>query len=102
MAVGMLLMGEAVTRDTYMQLTEQMFGNYPMREDQAPDGLLVHTAGATDQGWYVYDIWESPEHFQRFAESKLGPAVETLDLPAGSRPDPQFFPIETLVKGPAL
>lgn len=102
MAVGMLLMGEEVTRDTYKQLTEQMFGNYPMREDQSPDGLLLHTAGAGEQGWYVYDIWESPEHFQRFAESKLGPAVETLGLPAGSRPEPQFHPIETLVKGPAL
>ena len=45
MAVGMLLAGEAVTRDTYVQVTEKMFGNYPMRSDQAPEGLILHTAG---------------------------------------------------------
>jgi hypothetical protein len=45
MAVGMLLAGEGVTQESYRQLTEAMFGNYPMREDQSPDGLIVHTAG---------------------------------------------------------
>lgn len=103
MAVGMLLAGEAVTRDSYTQLTEAMFGNSPMREDQSPDGLLLHTAGQGEQGWYVYDIWESQEHFQRFVESKLGPAMQTLaGGDEGPRPEPQFFPIETVVKGPAL
>jgi hypothetical protein len=102
MAVGMLLAGEAVTRDSYTQVTEKMFGSYPMREDQSPDGLILHTAGQGEQGWYVYDVWESKEHFQRFVESKLGPALQEIDAAGGSRPEPQFFPIETLVKGPAL
>jgi hypothetical protein len=57
MAVGMLLAGEGVTEESYRQLTEEMFGSYPMREDQAPDGCLVHTAGQGEQGWYIYDIW---------------------------------------------
>jgi hypothetical protein len=101
MAVGMLLAGEAVTRDTYTQVTEKMFGGYPMREDQAPDGLILHTAGESAQGWYVYDVWESQEKFQRFAESKLGPALQEIGA-EGARSEPQFFPIETMVKGPAL
>jgi hypothetical protein len=102
MAVGMLLAGEGVSRESYEQVTEKMFGGYPMSEAQAPDGLLLHTAGQSDQGWYVYDVWESQEHFQRFVESKLGPALEELAVGGGERPQPQFFPIETLVKGPAL
>lgn len=102
MAVGMLLAGEGVTEESYRELTKAMFGDYPMREDQSPDGLLVHTAGASDQGWYVYDVWESPEHFQRFVEDKLGPAIETTGAGGGARPEPQFFPIATLVRGPAL
>jgi hypothetical protein len=102
MAVGMLLAGEAVTKDTYTQVTEKMFGSYPMREEQSPDGLMMHTAGQSDQGWYVYDIWESKEAFQSFVESKLGPALQEVGAGATSRPEPQFFPIETLVKGPAL
>ena len=102
MAVGMLLAGEGVTEESYRQLTEAMFGNYPMREEQSPEGLIMHTAGQGDQGWYVYDIWESREHFQRFTEGKLGPAIETTGAAGGARPEPQFFPIQTLVKGPAL
>jgi hypothetical protein len=102
MAVGMLLAGEGVTEESYRQLTEAMFGNYPMREDQSPDGLIVHTAGQSEQGWYVYDLWESQDHFQRFVADKLGPAIESTGAGGGARPEPQFFPIETLVKGPAL
>ncbi|HEY2310662.1 MAG TPA: hypothetical protein VGH46_06065 [Gaiellaceae bacterium] len=102
MAVGMLLAGEGVTEDSYRQLTEAMFGNFPMREDQAPDGALLHTAGQSEQGWYIYDVWESQEHFQRFVADKLGPAMESIGAGGGARPEPQFFPIATLVKGPAL
>jgi len=99
MAVGMLLAGPGVTKDSYMQLTEAMFGNHPMREDQSPDGLIMHTAGEGDQGWYVYDIWESKEHFERFLEGQLGPAVQELGADAGGAPTPQFFGIDTLVWG---
>ena len=104
MAVGMLLAGEAITGDTYKQLTEAMFGAFPMPESEAPEGLILHTAGESDQGWYVYDVWESQGHFQRFVENKLGPAMAASGAGdgAGGRPEPQFFPIETLVKGPAL
>jgi hypothetical protein len=102
MAVGMLLAGEPVTRDTYAQLTEKMFGSYPMREDQSPEGLLLHTAGQSDQGWYIYDVWESQDHFQRFVEGKLRPAIDELGIEGGDQLQPQFFPIETIVKGPAL
>jgi hypothetical protein len=98
----MLLAGVGVTEESYRALTEAMFGNYPMREEQAPEGLLVHTAGAGEQGWYVYDIWESQGHFERFVADKLGPAIEATGADSGGRPQPQFFPIDTLVTGPAL
>jgi hypothetical protein len=103
MAVGMLLSGEGVTRESYVALTEAMFGQYPMSEDKAPDGLLIHTAGESEQGFYIYDVWESPEHFQRFAEATLAPALATLPGAGdGPQPQPMFFPIEALVKGPSL
>jgi hypothetical protein len=102
MAVGMLLSGDGVTEDSYRQLTEAMFGNHPMREDQAPDGLLLHTAGQSEQGWYIYDVWDSQDKFQRFVAEKLGRAIESTGAGDGASPQPLFFPIETLVKGPAL
>jgi hypothetical protein len=101
MAIGMLLAGEGVTRDTYMQLTETMFGSAPMRAEQSPDGLIVHSAGQSDDGWYVYDIWESEDHVRRFLDTKLGPAMQELGAGDGA-PQPQFFPIEVLVEGRAL
>lgn len=102
MAVGMLLSGEGVTEDMYRQATEKMFGTYPMPEEDSPEGLLLHTAGQSAQGWYIYDVWESPEHFQRFVEGRLGPALQEVVGEGGPQPEPQFFPIATLVKGPAL
>ena len=100
MAVGMLLAGPAVTRDSYVQVTEKMFGNYPMRSDQAPEGLILHTAGETPEGFYIYDVWESKEHFQRFNETHVGPAMQEIlgdAQPEGPTPEPQYYKVEVLV-----
>ena len=102
MAVGMLLAGPGVTRESYVQLTEEMFGSFPMTDEQSPEGLLLHTAGQGDQGWYVYDVWESEAAFRRFLETQLGPAIERSGAGGGERPQPQFFPIEVYAKGAAL
>ena len=101
MAVGMLLAGEGVSRDAYVGVTEKMFGNYPMRSEQSPEGLILHTAGETSEGWYIYDVWESRDHFLRFNEQQVGPAMQ--ELMGGEQaegqpvPQPQFFDIEVLV-----
>jgi hypothetical protein len=81
--------------------------NYDAINDRIPgppEGLIVHTAGFGEDGTFrIYDVWESKEHFQRFVESKLGPAMEASGgEAAGGQLEPQFFPVEVLVKGPAL
>ncbi len=44
-----------------------------------PDGLIAHTARFDGETLKVLDIWESPEAFGAFAESRLGPGIaETL------------------------
>jgi hypothetical protein len=97
MAVGMLLNLPGVTQEQYEQVTEKIFGQYPMRADQAPDGLRMHSAGTGEDGWYVYDIWDSPEHFQRFAEQHVGPAMAEVVGEGGPPPQPQFFPVHGFV-----
>jgi hypothetical protein len=99
MAVGMLLAGPGITEESYKQLSEKMFGNFPMTKEQSPDGLIIHSAGQSDQGYYVYDVWESKEHFQRFVDGQLGPAVQELGADGDGAPTPQFFGIDTLVWG---
>src|SRR5438067_12114850 len=73
MAVGVLTAAPEFTKQLYDDVTEKMFGHAsPMREDEAPEGLIVHSAGQGEQGYYVYDVWESREAFERFMEEKLG------------------------------
>ncbi len=97
MAVGMLMNLPGVTQAQYEQVNQNLWGRSSMEPEDAPDGLIVHTAGATPDGWYVYDIWESKEHFQRFAEGKLGEATQAV---AGGQMggEPQFFEIHSLVQ----
>jgi hypothetical protein len=72
MAVGVLTAAPEFTKQIYDDVTEKMFGHAsPIREDEAPEGLIVHSAGQGEQGYYVYDIWESGEAFERFMEEKL-------------------------------
>ena len=44
-------------------------------EGNPPEGLIFHSAGPIEDGWGVIDFWESREHFDRFQESRLGPAI---------------------------
>src|SRR5262245_20295599 len=98
MAVGILMAAPEFTRQVYNDVTARKFGHpAPMREDEAPEGLILHSAGQGEQGFYVYDIWESREAFGRFMEEKLGPAIaEVMGGPPPEGGAPQFFPIEVL------
>jgi hypothetical protein len=56
-----------------------------------PDGLIAHSARFDGDTLKILDIWESPEAFGAFAESKLGPTIgETLGDDAPPAPEPKF------------
>ena len=99
MAVGVLMEGREFTKQNYEDVTEKMFGHAaPIREDEAPEGLIAHSAGPGEEGYYVYDIWESREAFERFMAERLGPAlVEVIGGPPPEDGAPQYFPIDVLV-----
>jgi len=52
------------------------------------DGLILHLAGPTDEGFRIIDVWDSEEAFKRFEVERLQPAVAALGGPA--RPQPTF------------
>jgi hypothetical protein len=96
----MLQAWSGFTQEMYEGITEKMFGHAPMEESDAPEGLIVHSAGKTPGGWYVYDIWESREAFERFMNDRLMPAVGELmgsDFQPPEEARPQFFEVEVLV-----
>jgi hypothetical protein len=99
MAVGVLIAAPELTKQVYDAVTEKAFGHAaPIGDDEAPEGLIVHSAGPGEQGYYIYDIWESREAFDRFMTEKMGPAIaEVMGGPPPESGAPQFFPIDVLV-----
>jgi hypothetical protein len=43
-----------------------------------PEGLILHAAGPTDEGFRIIGIWESEEAWQRFREDRLDPRAEAV------------------------
>lgn len=44
--------------------------------DEVPEGLLVHVAGRTDEGFRMIDVWESKDAWGRFRDGRLQPIVD--------------------------
>ncbi|OUC93859.1 hypothetical protein [Streptomyces swartbergensis] len=56
-------------------------------------GLISHTSAPTPNGWYVADVWESEEAFQRFTEIVL-PLLREAGAP---EVEPKIYPVFNLV-----
>ena len=61
---------------------------------QAPAGLLIHTAGFDhDSGVFrVFDVWESREQADKFMNEQLNPILEQMMAEATDRGDESFTP----------
>ena len=49
-------------------------------EGPPPDGLLLHAAGPTDEGFRIIAVWESEEAWSRFQAERLGGATSLAAL----------------------
>jgi hypothetical protein len=49
-------------------------------EGNRPDGAMLHIATFADGELRVVDLWESPEQFNKFAESRLMPGVKQIGI----------------------
>ncbi|HKP91601.1 MAG TPA: hypothetical protein VJT75_16665 [Thermoleophilaceae bacterium] len=82
MAIGLLFELPGMTREQYDGMIEASgFA------DSLPPGQIFHVAGPMEGGWRVTDVWESREHFDRFAQETLAP------LMGGNPPEPQEFEV---------
>ena len=73
MAVLMILEVEGGTAEQYDRVDELLGG---VSAENAPEGLISHTAAVTDTGLIVADVWESPQDIERFFEAQLGAALQ--------------------------
>lgn len=45
---------------------------------EPPEGMIFHWAGDVDGRWTITEVWESREHYDRFREERLFPAIRTV------------------------
>jgi heme-degrading monooxygenase HmoA len=54
-------------------------------DDTAPEGLVLHVAGDTEDGFLIVDVWESEEALNRFFEQGAGAALAAAGAPEAER-----------------
>jgi hypothetical protein len=66
-----------------------------------PDGLIAHSAQDLGGGrMRIRDVWESPDAFGAFAESRLGPAMaKALGDEGPPPPEPNFVELHNAYGG---
>lgn len=77
MAVVISMVLPGIDLDQYREVHRRV-------SEAVPQGLLIHTAGATEDGLRVVDVWESSEAFDRFQASRLAEAI--ADSPMAGAP----------------
>lgn len=95
MAVVAVFQGPTLTQAKYEASIRELTGGRSRAEkpsDWPVDGLLVHVAGETANGFRVIDVWESDEALQRFGEA-LTPIMAKL----GIEEQPVVSSVHTLV-----
>lgn len=94
MAIGLRIRFSGATAEQYEAVNDQLGV-----EDNLPEGLIFHAAGPVEDGWGILDFWESREQFDRFLESRIGPAIAELgDRAPQSPPDIKEFPVHNTIK----
>lgn len=95
MAVVLVHQGPTVTQANYEETIRKLTGGKDRMDspsDWPVEGLLVHTAGESDSGFRVVDVWESEEACRRFGE-QLGPVLQQV----GITDPPQIYQAHTFV-----
>ena len=61
---------------------------------EAPDGLLIHTAGFDhDAGVFrIFDVWETREQGEKFYTEGIGPIIDRMGTAAAESGDTTFAP----------
>ena len=95
MPVVLIHQGPTVTRENYEATVQKLTdgkSSVDSLSDWPVEGILVHVAGESPQGFRVVDVWESEEAAQRFGEI-LQPILQEV----GITDAPELYPADTFV-----
>ena len=95
MAIAAFFDIPGATQEMYDEACSKLTGGRPLRarSDWPISGLVSHTAGPSATGWFVLDVWESPEAFERFGAVLL-PILQEIGF---AEVQPQVFPAYNVV-----
>src|SRR5450755_1480928 len=96
MAIGVYFNFQGATLEQYDEATRRLNNGQPMRalSDWPGGGCLSHAAWYEESGALgVFDVWESPESFERFGE-KLMPIISEVGMPTA---EPHIVPLHNFV-----
>ena len=85
----------SLTRERYEAVVRGLTGGTPRLmtpADVPTPGLLVHAAAQTEDGFMIFDIFESQEAFDRF-RAVAGP----IATEAGIEEPPKSYPVHTYI-----
>jgi hypothetical protein len=88
--INVVFEGEGFTAQQYDEVCREA----NVSQENVPDGLIFHSAFATDGGFMVVDVWESEDKFRAFG-ARLGPAMEA----AGISAEPRVYPTHAVIRG---
>jgi hypothetical protein len=72
----LILEFDGLDRAAYERVNKALGINPDSGEGDWPAGLLTHSAGATEKGWIVVEVWESREDQDSFMKNRLGAALQ--------------------------
>jgi hypothetical protein len=84
----------SLTRGRYEEVVRRLTGKerLELTADLPFPGVLFHAAGETNEGFCVFDVFESEEAVARFNE-----AMRTIPGEVGIQEPPEFFPAHTII-----
>jgi hypothetical protein len=84
----------SLTQERYEDVVRRLTGKRRLESvsDLPFDGLLMHVAAQTDEGFLIVDVFESDEAVSRFNE-----AMQTIPREAGIEEPPRFYPAHTFI-----
>lgn len=95
MSVVLIHHGPTVTQENYEATVQKLTGGKTRMEslsDWPVEGLLMHTAGQSPQGFRVVDVWESEE-----AAGKFGEILQPILQDVGITDPPELYPADVFV-----
>ena len=88
MPVAIEMQFSGATADQYDRILEKMSLT---PGGSTPPGAIFHWAAKTDGGMHIVDVWETKEHFERFAQEQIGPYSKEVGIE--DEPEMRFYDV---------